>query len=86
MCPHFGCSHPIVQTQKDVDTVAKKCQEIGLDIGKIHAGYDWWQRDITVSEFRRGAMRILISTDLLAKGFDVVTIKYVFFSYLKKNY
>eukprot|EP00450_Noctiluca_scintillans_P007530 CAMPEP_0194500374 /NCGR_PEP_ID=MMETSP0253-20130528/18104_1 /TAXON_ID=2966 /ORGANISM="Noctiluca scintillans" /LENGTH=40 /DNA_ID= /DNA_START= /DNA_END= /DNA_ORIENTATION= len=37
----------------------------------MHAELDQKERDLIMREFRSGSSRVLISTDLLARGIDV---------------
>merc|ERR1712137_1322876 len=43
----------------------------------MHAGLDMDQRSLVMREFRSGSSRVLISTDLLARGIDVQQISLV---------
>lgn len=40
-------------------------------VSNIHGGMEPEQRNEVMREFREGATRILISTDLMARGIDV---------------
>lgn len=44
---------------------------------RIHADIPAFERETTVSDFRAGKTRLLISTDLLARGFDVQQVTFV---------
>ncbi|GCA64980.1 hypothetical protein KIPB_015919, partial [Kipferlia bialata] len=46
-------------------------------VSRIHGDMDQAQRDEIMYAFRKGATRILISTDLLARGIDVQNVSLV---------
>merc|ERR1712083_807972 len=43
----------------------------------MHADLDQRERDLVMKEFRSGSSRVLISTDLLARGIDVQQVSLV---------
>merc|ERR1711975_40118 len=43
----------------------------------MHAGLDQEERNLVMREFRSGSSRVLISTDLLARGIDVQQVSLV---------
>lgn len=45
-------------------------EEYGHDCTSIHGALYQARGDIMVKEFREGLTKVLISTDLLARGFD----------------
>ena len=49
----------------------------GFDLNYIHGDMDVGERKHRMSEFRSGKCRVLISTDLLARGIDVQQISIV---------
>jgi ATP-dependent RNA helicase len=46
-------------------------------ISSIHGGMEQGERDEVMSQFRSGKVRILLSTDLTARGIDVPSISLV---------
>merc|ERR1719191_2571951 len=48
-----------------------------FSVSVMHAGLDQDQRSIVMKEFRSGSSRVLISTDLLARGIDVQQVSLV---------
>mmetsp|Transcript_46273 Transcript_46273/g.99068 ORF Transcript_46273/g.99068 Transcript_46273/m.99068 type:complete len:116 (+) Transcript_46273:2-349(+) len=46
-------------------------------ISTMHADLDQKERDLIMREFRSGSTRVLISTDLLARGIDVQQVSLV---------
>jgi superfamily II DNA/RNA helicase len=50
----------------------------GFSVGFIHAGLPITIRDGIMKDFREGRLRVLIATDLLARGIDVQSVSTVF--------
>merc|ERR1711901_6125 len=46
-------------------------------VSTMHAELDQKERDLIMREFRSGSSRVLISTDLLARGIDVQQVSLV---------
>lgn len=51
--------------------LAAKMNENDFPVSAMHGEMDQVQRDTIMKEFRTGATRVLITTDLLARGIDV---------------
>lgn len=64
-------------TTKKVDELTKQLKDKEFTVSSIHGEMDQVQRDMIMREFRTGTTRILISTDLLARGIDVQQISVV---------
>lgn len=60
-----------VNNKRKVDWLTKKMTTNGFVVSAIHAGMEKEQRENIMEEFRNGKSRILISTDLLARGIDI---------------
>jgi len=45
--------------------------EKDFTVGCMHSDMEQAQRDLVMKQFRQGATRVLITTDLLARGIDV---------------
>ncbi len=50
-------------------------------VSTMHAELDQKERDLIMREFRSGSSRVLISTDLLARGIDVQQVSLVVINY-----
>ena len=61
----------------DVDIAAKSLKKYGYDAAAIHGDLDQKERDTIMKEFRSGSSRVLISTDLLARGIDIQQVSLV---------
>ena len=63
-----------VNTKYDADNLEKMLANEGHCVGKIHGSMDSKSRCSVLKEFRQGVIRILISTDVLARGIDIQQI------------
>lgn len=64
-------------TRKRVDELAEKMRASDHTVSCMHADLDQKERDLIMREFRSGSSRVLISTDLLARGIDVQQVSLV---------
>jgi superfamily II DNA/RNA helicase len=62
----------------DVDIVAKSLKKYGYDAAPIHGDLDQSQRTRTLDGFRGGDLRILVASDVAARGLDVPSVSHVF--------
>jgi len=60
-----------VNTREKAEALAQKMKDKGFVCSCVHGKMTAEQRNAIMQEFRTGASRILISTDLLARGIDV---------------
>jgi len=64
-------------TRRKVDWLAQEMGRRDFTISTMHADLDQKERDLIMREFRSGSSRVLISTDLLARGIDVQQVSLV---------
>lgn len=64
-------------TRRKVDWLQEKMQERDFTVSCMHGDMDQRERDIIMREFRSGSSRVLITTDLLARGIDVQQVSLV---------
>jgi len=64
-------------TRRKVDWLTAKMQERDFTVSQMHGDMDQKERDIIMREFRSGSSRVLITTDLLARGIDVQQVSLV---------
>ncbi|TRD21519.1 DEAD/DEAH box helicase [Palleronia caenipelagi] len=62
----------------DVDIVSKSLKKYGHDAAPIHGDLDQSQRTRTLDSFRGGDLRILVASDVAARGLDVPSVSHVF--------
>jgi ATP-dependent RNA helicase DeaD len=60
-----------------VDRLTHTLRRLGLPVAGLHGRYTQAERESTVAAFRRGEIRLLIVTNLLARGIDVPGISHV---------
>jgi superfamily II DNA/RNA helicase len=62
----------------EVDIVAKSLRVHGFDAAAIHGDLDQTQRMKTLADFRSGALKILVASDVAARGLDIPAVSHVF--------
>jgi len=62
----------------DVDTLAKSLKKHGYDAAPIHGDLDQSVRTRTLDAFRAGELKLLIASDVAARGLDVPSVSHVF--------
>lgn len=66
-----------VNTRAKAEMLASQMRRRGFDLDYIHGEMDVAERKRRMDEFRAGRCRVLISTDLLARGIDVQQVSIV---------
>merc|ERR1712194_298939 len=64
-------------TRRKVDFLQDQLTKRDFTISTMHSDLDQKERDLVMREFRSGSSRVLISTDLLARGIDVQQVSLV---------
>ena len=64
-------------TRRKVDWLTDRMSEKDFTVSSMHGDMDQRERDIIMREFRSGSSRVLITTDLLARGIDVQQVSLV---------
>lgn len=64
-------------TRRKVDWLTDKLQARDFTVSAMHGDMEQAQRDVIMKEFRSGSSRVLIATDLLARGIDVQQVSLV---------
>ncbi len=60
-----------------VKDLARFLKREGLDVAEMHSDLDQNQREDTLNKFKSGSLKILIGTDIVARGIDVDNIELV---------
>ena len=60
-----------------VEEISAELVKNGFTVGGIHGQMSWSEREKVMDEFRAGHIRVLIATDLLARGIDVQQVSMV---------
>ena len=64
-------------TRRKVDWLTDKLTARDFTVSAMHGDMEQTQRDVIMKEFRSGSSRVLIATDLLARGIDVQQVSLV---------
>lgn len=64
-------------TRRKVDWLTEKMQARDFTVSAMHGDMSQRERDLIMREFRSGSSRVLITTDLLARGIDVQQVSLV---------
>jgi superfamily II DNA/RNA helicase len=64
-------------TQRAADELAEKLSLDGYDVSALHGGMNQRQRTRTINSFKQNRIRVLVATDVAARGIDVLTISHV---------
>ena len=64
-------------TKRGADRLAGKLTDIGHAAAALHGNMNQSQRNRTLARMRSGAVRVLVATDVAARGIDVASITHV---------
>lgn len=64
-------------TRRKVDWLTEKLHQREFTVSAMHGDMEQSQREVIMKEFRSGSSRVLITTDLLARGIDVQQVSLV---------
>ncbi len=67
-----------VRTKKTATELCQKLQENGHSIYEYHGNLSQVQRERLVQRFREGSIRLVVATDIAARGLDVENLSHVF--------
>ncbi|PYF06557.1 superfamily II DNA/RNA helicase [Rhodobacter viridis] len=75
-----ACTNAIIfcNRKTDVDIVAKSLKTHGFNAAPIHGDLDQSLRTKTLDAFRDGSLRLLIASDVAARGLDIPAVSHVF--------
>jgi ATP-dependent RNA helicase RhlE len=66
-----------VRTRRRADKVARTLERTGHAVERLHSDRSQAQRQRALESFRRGQVRVLVATDIAARGIDVADIGHV---------
>ena len=66
-----------VKTKRSADKMVKRLKEEAHSVDAIHGDLRQSKRDRVINSFRKGLKRILIATDVAARGLDIPLIQHV---------
>ena len=64
--------------KSEVDIVAKSLRKHGFDASPIHGDLDQSMRTRTLESFRTGELKILVASDVAARGLDITDVSHIF--------
>ena len=75
-----NCTNAIVfcNRKTDVDICSKSLNKYGYQAAPIHGDLDQTKRTETLESFREGDLRILVASDVAARGLDIPSVSHVF--------
>jgi len=65
------------KTRRDTSTLADNLRKRGYNAQPLHAGFTQPQRDFTINSFRNGKLKLLVATDVAARGLDIQDITHI---------
>ncbi|HUO13007.1 MAG TPA: DEAD/DEAH box helicase [Caulobacteraceae bacterium] len=64
--------------KSEVDIVAKSLKKHGFDAAAIHGDLDQSMRTRTLDSFRKGELKLLVASDVAARGLDIPDVSHIF--------
>ena len=74
---HIGRAIIFCKTRSETSFLADKLRALGYDAKPLHAGFTQPQRNFVVDCFRRGKLKLLVATDVAARGLDIQGITHI---------
>src|SRR6266850_2543841 len=75
--PMFDTVLVFTRTKRGADKIARRLESSGIKTGTIHSNRSQNQRLRALKDFKSGAVRVLVATDIAARGIDVDGISHV---------
>lgn len=64
--------------KREVDRLAEHLQALGFNASGLHGDLEQRDREVVIKAYRRGETRIMVATDVAARGLDVKDVTHVF--------
>jgi len=64
--------------KREVDRVTEHLQALGFNAAGLHGDLEQRDREAVIKEYRRGQTKIMVATDVAARGLDVKDVTHVF--------
>jgi ATP-dependent RNA helicase RhlE len=75
--PQFDTVLVFTRTKHGADRIARRLESSGIKTGTIHSNRSQNQRLRALKDFKSGVVRVLVATDIAARGIDVDGISHV---------
>ena len=59
------------RTKHSANKIAKDLNHVGIEAAAIHGNKSQNQRQLALNNFKEGSLRVLVATDIAARGIDV---------------
>jgi ATP-dependent RNA helicase RhlE len=66
-----------VRTKVRAERVKKAMERVDIQVDTIHGDKEQKQRELSMQKFHRGEVKVLIATDVSARGIDIPDVEYV---------
>jgi ATP-dependent RNA helicase RhlE len=67
-----------VRTKHGADRLARQLERSGFDVAAIHGNRSQGQRERAIVAFREGRIKVLVATDVAARGIDIPDVRHVY--------
>jgi ATP-dependent RNA helicase RhlE len=65
------------RTKRGADRVVRDLEKVGMRVASIHGDKSQTARQRALQDFKNGRMRVLVATDIAARGIDISSLPYV---------
>lgn len=66
-----------IETKHNVTKIWKKLRAVGIDASQIHGNVSQNKRLSAINDFKEGRSRVLLATDIAARGLDICQVSHV---------
>jgi len=74
---HISRAIIFCKTRNDTSAIADKLRKRGYNAEPLHAGFTQPQRDFVINSFRGGRLKLLVATDVAARGLDIQGVTHI---------
>jgi ATP-dependent RNA helicase DeaD len=74
---HIGKAIIFCKTRRGTSAIADKLGRNRYNVEALHAGFSQPQRDRVINAFRDGKLKLLVATDVAARGLDIEGITHI---------
>jgi len=74
---HVGRAIIFCKTRRGTSALSEKLRRKGYNVQALHAGFTQPQRDRVINSFRDGKLKLLVATDVAARGLDIRGITHI---------